>query len=149
MTKGEKGRFTVKRLRTLSILLLAMLMLLLPVQASAAAAQANTQRIMTIERWNDRFDARSAIKRHGLEIVSEANTRIEEIIAQSCRLAERARCDAELEGIIISMQIRTSVVSRTARAAAAMCGVKAVCEYVDVTIGNRVVQVDPLRVVRV
>lgn len=126
-----------------------MLMLLLPVQASAAAAQANTRQILSLERWNSQFDARTAIKRHGLEIVNEANARIEEIIAQSCDLAERARCDAELECIIISMQVRTRAVSRTARAAAALCGVKAVCEYVDVTIGSRVVQVDPLRVVRV
>lgn len=126
-----------------------MLLLLLPVQASAAAAQANTRQITTLERWNSRFDARSAIKQHGLEIVRDANARIEEIIAQSCRLAERARCDAELECIIVSMQIRAGVVSRTARAAAALCGVTAVCEYVDVTIDSRVVQVDPLRVVRV
>lgn len=139
----------MKKCKTLPILLLVVLMLLLPVQASAAAVQGSAQQIRTLERWNNRFDAEDAIKRHGLEIVREANARIEEIVAQSCRMAERATCEAELNCIIASMQVRTRAVSYAARVAAAMCGVTAVCEYVDVSIGGRVVPVDPLRVVSV
>ncbi len=45
------------------------------------------------------------------------------------------------------MLTRTKSISITARAAAAVCGVKAVCEYVPVEIGGYTVMVDPLRVV--
>lgn len=78
-----------------------------------------------------------------------ANARIETIIAQSCRMAERAECDAEVRAIILSLLTRTHTVSYTARAAAAVCGVKTVCEYVPVEIGGYTVMVDPIRVVSV
>ena len=55
--------------------------------------------------------------------------------------------DAEVRAIICSMLTRTKSISITARAAAAVCGVKAVCEYVPVEIGGYTVMVDPLRVV--
>lgn len=47
------------------------------------------------------------------------------------------------------MLTRTHTVSYTARAAAAVCGVKTVCEYVAVKIGGYTVMVDPIRVVSV
>ena len=48
-----------------------------------------------------------------------------------------------------TMLTRTHTVSFTARAAAAVCGVKTVCEYVAVEIGGYTVMVDPIRVVSV
>ena len=65
------------------------------------------------------------------------------------RMAERAECDAEVRAIILSMLTRTHTVSFTARAAAAVCGVKTVCAYVAVKIGGYTVMVDPIRVVSV
>lgn len=131
------------------MLTLAVLMLLVPVQAGASAKDpgACAREFATLESMNSRFDVENAIKHHGLEIVREANERIETIIAQSCRMAERAHCEVEVDCIVASMLIRTRAVSSSARVAASMCGVKTVCEYVDVTIGGRVVPVDPLRVV--
>ena len=90
-----------------------------------------------------------AFRQYGLKTVEAANARIETIIAQSCRMAERAECDAEVRVIILSMLTRTHTVSYTARAAAAVCGVKTVCEYVAVEIGGYTVMVDPIRVVSV
>ena len=90
-----------------------------------------------------------AFRQYGLKTVEAANARIETIIAQSCRMAERAECDAEVRAIILSMLTRTHTVSYTARAAAAVCGVKTVCEYVAVEIGGYTVMVDPIRVVSV
>ena len=84
-----------------------------------------------------------------LKTVEATNARIETIIAQSCRMAERAECDAEVRAIILSMLTRTHTVSYTARAAAAVCGVKTICEYVAVEIGGYTVMVDPIRVVSV
>lgn len=139
----------MKKCKTLSTLLLVMLMVLLPLQAGLAAAQTPQQCMQVIERSNNRFCVEDAIKRQGLKIVHEANAHIEEIIAQSCRMAEQAHCEAEIDCIIVSMLVRTHTVSAAARIAASLCGVETICEYIDVSIGGRVVSVDPLRVVRV
>ena len=64
-------------------------------------------------------------------------------------MAERASSEAEVDAIVASMLVRTKAVSSAAQIAAAVCGVKTVCEYVPVTIGGRTVLVDPLRVVLV
>ena len=102
-----------------------------------------------VRRQNGRFDVGDAFKQYGLKTVETANARIETITAQSCRMAERAECDAEVRVIILSMLTRTHTVSYTARAAAAVCGVMTVCEYVPVEIGGYTVMVDPIRVVSV
>lgn len=134
-----------KRLLTsLFCLFLLFTLLLTPAQASASAALA---RIHSIEQQNNRCGFQDILKATGVKIVNEANDRIEAVIIQSCRLAEKAKTDAEVRAIICSMLTRTKSISITARAAAAVCGVKAVCEYVPVEIGGYTVMVDPLRVV--
>lgn len=131
-------------LTSLFCLFLLFTLMLTPAQASASAALA---RIHSIEQQNSRCDFQDILKATGVKIVNEANDRIEAVIIQSCRLAEKAKTDAEVRAIICSMLTRTKSISITARAAAAVCGVKAVCEYVPVEIGGYTVMVDPLRVV--
>lgn len=131
-------------LTSLFCLFLLFTLLLPPAQASASAALA---RIHSIEQQNNRCGFQDILKATGVKIVNEANDRIEAVIIQSCRLAEKAKTDAEVRAIICSMLTRTKSISITARAAAAVCGVKAVCEYVPVEIGGYTVMVDPLRVV--
>ena len=136
--------------RRISLVFLSMLLLfaaLLPAQACAAAEP--SAQIETLRLQNGRFDVSDAFRQYGLKTVETANARIETIIAQSCRMAERAECDAEVRVIILSMLTRTHTVSYTARAAAAVCGVMTVCEYVPVEIGGYTVMVDPIRVVSV
>lgn len=134
-----------KRLLTsLFCLFLLFTLMLTPAQASASGALAQ---IHSIEQQNNRCGFQDILKATGVKIVNEANDRIEAVIIQSCRLAEKAKTDAEVRAIICSMLARTKSISITARAAAAVCGVKAVCEYVPVEIGGYTVMVDPLRVV--
>ena len=131
-------------LTSLFCLFLLFALLLPPAQASASGALA---RIHSIEQQNNRCGFQDILKATGVKIVNEANDRIEAVSIQSCRLAEKAKTDAEVRAIICSMLTRTKSISLTARAAAAVCGVKAVCEYVPVEIGGYTVMVDPLRVV--
>ena len=134
-----------KRLLTsLFCLFLLCTLMLTPAQASASGALAQ---IHSIEQQNNRCGFQDILKATGVKIVNEANDRIEAVIIQSCRLAEKAKTDVEVRAIICSMLTRTKSISITARAAAAVCGVKAVCEYVPVEIGGYTVMVDPLRVV--
>ncbi len=129
---------------SLFCLFLLFTLMLTPAQASASGALAQ---IHSIEQQNSRCGFQDILKATGVKIVNEANDRIEAVIIQSCRLAEKAKTDAEVRAIICSMLTRTKSISITARAAAAVCGVKAVCEYVPVEIGGYTVMVDPLRVV--
>ena len=129
---------------SLFCLFLLFTLMLTPAQASASGALAQ---IHSIEQQNSRCGFQDILKATGVKIVNEANDRIEAVIIQSCRLAEKAKTDAEVRAIICSMLTRTKSISITARAAAAVCGVKAVCEYVPVEIGGDTVMVDPLRVV--
>ena len=77
-----------------------------------------------------------------------ANARIETIIAQSCRMAERAECDAEVRAIILSMLTRTHRFLHGQSGRRGLRG-QTVCEYVAVEIGGYTVMVDPIRVVSV
>ena len=129
---------------SLFCLFLLFTLMLTPAQASASGALAQ---IHSIEQQNSRCGFQDILKATGVKIVNEANDRIEAVIIHSCRLAEKAKTDAEVRAIICSMLTRTKSISITARAAAAVCGVKAVCEYVPVEIGGYTVMVDPLRVV--
>lgn len=137
-------------LTSLFCLFLLFVLLLPPAQASASGASGVSgalARIHSIEQQNSRCGFQDILKATGVKIINEANDRIEAVIIQSCRLAEKAKTDAEVRAIICSMLTRTKSISITARAAAAVCGVKAVCEYVPVEIGGYTVMVDPLRVV--
>lgn len=128
-------------------LLLLFTLMVTPALASASSASDAVARIRCIEQQNESCGFQDFLKATGVKIVNEANDRIEAVIIQSCRLAEKAKTDAEVRAIICSMLTRTKSISITARAAAAVCGVKAVCEYVPVEIGGYTVMVDPLRVV--
>lgn len=128
-------------------LLLLFTLMVTPALASASSASDAVARIRCIEQQNESCGFQDFLKAIGIKIVNEANSRIETVIIQSCRLAEKAKTDAEVRAIICSMLTRTKSISITARAAAAVCGVKAVCEYVPVEIGGYTVMVDPLRVV--
>ena len=148
----DEGKEVSLMKRWFSLVLLSMLLfaaMLLPAQASAAGKTAAVSQIECLQLRNDRFNAGDALKRQGLSIVDAANARVEAIIAQSCRMAERAQSDAEIRVIICSMLSRTQAVSDAARAAAALCGVRTVCEYVTVEIGGYTVEVDPIRVISV
>lgn len=130
--------------------LLCTALLLTPALAMADSAQVSMARINAIQQYNDVCtQVNDLLTKCGLEIVRQANNRIESIIEESVRMAERAQSEAEIECIIASMMVRTRAISSTAQIAAAMCGVKTVCEYVPVSIGGRTVYVDPLRVVLV
>lgn len=135
----------MKKIKTAIIMLLVAMMLIMPMQASAAT-YAN---VRSVQQYNDRCHTRTIAEELGKEIVRVANNHIEDIIEESVRMAAKTKNPSEIKAIILAMQVRTSAVSLAAQAAAALCGVKTVCEYVDVEIGGYVVAVDPLRVVLV
>lgn len=141
----------MKKLTSLIVCtLLCAALLLSPALAAADSARASTARIDAIQRYNDVcMQVNDLLTKCGLEIVHQANLRIEEIIEESVRMADLAQSEDEIECIIASMLVRTRAVSSTAQIAASLCGVKTVCEYVPVAIGGRTVFVDPLRVVLV
>lgn len=145
----ERRLIDMKKRLLISLFCLFLLftLMLTPAQASASGVSGALARIHSIEQQNNRCGFQDILKATGVKIVNEANDRIEAVIIQSCRLAEKAKTDAEVRAIICSMLTRTKSISITARAAAAVCGVKAVCEYVPVEIGGYTVMVDPLRVV--
>lgn len=142
----------MKKLGTLLLTLCMILSLLLvPVQAGACETQMSVAvaQMDAIEASNASWSQTDPQTQAGLLIVEAANHRIEEIIVESCRMAEKTNNEAEIAAIIISMCVRTQVVSEAAQAAAELCGVQTVCEYVAVQIGGHTVMVDPLRVVLV
>ncbi|MBQ7825462.1 MAG: hypothetical protein IJ337_03810 [Clostridia bacterium] len=137
----------MKKIKTTIIMLLTVAMLLMPMQAFAAES------VGSIRAYNARCTSKNFFDAVGMQIVELANARIEAIIAESEAMGMNTNDPAVINGIVASMLVRTSVVSATAQAAASLCGVMTVCEWVDVTIGagdNAVtVSVDPLRVVLV
>jgi len=135
----------MKKIRTMLVMLLVAVMLIMPMQASAAT-YAN---VRSVQQYNERCFVSNIFEACGKEIVRLANCRIEDIIEESVRLANKTNDPCEIKAIVAAMQVRTSAVSLAAQTAAALCGIKTVCEYVDVEIGGYVVAVDPLRVVLV
>lgn len=135
----------MKKIKSILALLLVAVMMLLPLQASASSSAS----VQSVQLYNARFCPEDALKQTGVEIVRLANERIQSIIDESCAQAAQTQDPAEVDAIIVAMLVRTSAVSLAAQVAAELCGVKTVCEYVDVEIGGRVVAVDPLRVVLV
>lgn len=124
---------------------------LMPAQVSACQTQSDAAlaQMDAIEAVNAAWDQTDPQTQVGLLIVASANRRIESIVLESCRMAERTDDEAEIYAIIVSMCVRTQLVSKTAQVAAELCGVHTVCDYVAVKIGNHTVMVDPLRVVLV
>lgn len=142
----------MKRLVSLLVTLCLMLSLMLvPVQAGACATQMGVAvaRMNQLEASNARWTWKDVQQHTGLLIVEAANARIEEIIVESCKLAEKTNCEVEIAAIIVSMCVRCKVVSKTAQEAARLCGVETVCEYIEVEIDGHKVMVDPLRVILV
>ena len=138
-----------KFIRLFVCLLLAAVLFVAPASVLAQDVQ-SMMRIRSIQSENNAcLSGCTWLEKCGLKIVEQANARIEQIIRESCQMAEQADCKAEIDCIIFSMLLRTETVSKTAQLAAAVCGVKTVCEYVPVEIGGRVVYVDPLRVILV
>ena len=135
----------MKKIKSMLVMLLVAVMLIMPMQASAAT-YAN---VRSVQQYNERCFTKNIFEEVGKEIVRLANNRIEDIIDESIRMANKTHNPCEIKTIIAAMQVRTSAVSFAAQTAAALCGVKTVCEYVDVEIGGYVVAVDPLRVVLV
>lgn len=135
----------MKKIKSLVALLLVAMMFIMPLQATADTGAG----VRSVQNYNARYCPKDAVEQAGLEIVRLANERIEQIIEESCRQADKANSPAAVDAIIVSMLVRTSAVSIAAQVAAEVCGVKTVCEYVPVEIGGRTVMVDPLRVVLV
>ena len=135
----------MKKIKSMIALLLVAMMFIMPLQAAADRGAG----VRTVQRYNSRYCTKDVVKQAGLEIVRLANERIEQIIDEACALAAKANCPGSVDAIIVAMLVRTSAVSIAAQVAAEICGVKTVCEYVEVTIGGRTVLVDPLRVVLV
>lgn len=137
----------MKKIKTVIIMLLTMAMLLMPMQAFAAES------VGSVRAYNARCSTKNFLDAAGMQIVELANTRIETIIWESQAMAACTDNPDVLNGIAISMQIRTCAVSGAAQVAAALCGVMTTCDWVDVTLGcgsNAItVPVDPLRVVLV
>lgn len=142
----------MKKFVSLLVTLCLMLSLVLvPVQAGACETQmgAAVARMNHLQATNARWSWKDAQQHAGLLIVEVANARIEEIIVESCKLAEKTNCEVEIAAIIVSMRVRCKVVSEVAQEAAKLCGVETVCEYIEVEIGGHKVMVDPLRVILV
>jgi len=137
----------MKKIKTTIVMLLTIAMLLMPMQAFAAES------VSSIRAYNARCYSKNFFQSAGIEIIELANNRIEAIIWESQAMAACTNNPDALNGIAISMQIRTSAVSCAAQVAAALCGVMSTCDWVDVTLGcgdNAItVPVDPLRVVLV
>lgn len=137
----------MKKIKTTIIMLLTVAMLLMPMQAFAA------QSVGSVRAYNARCASKNFFDAVGMQIVELANARIETIIWESQAMAANTDNSDMLNGIAVSMQIRTSAVSGAAQVAAALCGVMTTCDWVDVTLGSGnnaiTVPVDPLRVVLV
>ena len=149
----EKKRWKgMKRWGALFLTLcLVFTMMLAPVQASACTTNLNTavRKMNQLNASNVRWSWKDAQQKVGLQIIDTANDRIEAIIVESCRMAEKTNKEVEIAAIIVSMCVRCKAVSDVAREAAKLCGVEAVCEYIEVEIGGHTVKDDPLRVILV
>ena len=98
--KRKKGAFTtVKKLANLIVCtLLCAALLLTPALAMADSARASTMRIDAIQQYNDVcMQVSDLLTNCGLEIVRQANYRIEDIIEESVRKAECAQSEAEVD----------------------------------------------------
>lgn len=133
----------MKKIKSIVAMLLVAMMFIMPMQASADAGVAR------VRAYNAGYRAQNVLQKCGEQLIEVANQRIETIIDESVYMASLTDDPCIINGIIASMLVRTTAVSRAAQTAAYLCGVISVCEYVDVEIGGHVVAVDPLRVVLV
>lgn len=83
-----------------------------------------------------------------LSIAEKANEDIAKEIQKAQIKAEKVKSEAQLDFIIEKLLNKTSKIVSKAIIKIDKLGGEAVCEYVEVQIGDRVVLVDPLRIVR-
>ena len=76
-------------------------MMLAPVQASACTTNmsAAVRRVSQINTSNMRWSWKDAQQQAGLKIIDAANERIEAIIVESCRMAEKSDSEVEIAEI--------------------------------------------------
>lgn len=135
----------MKKLSVILALVLVLCMSLIPVTSLAASGNC-----LTLNSKNDALSSlMSAREKIGLAIVKSTNIAIQSAINVAVRKGNNASTPAQLDRIIRNLQITTNAISYAGQKSAAFWGVKTVCDYVLVQIGNRVVMIDPLRVVLV
>jgi len=84
------------------------------------------------------------------QIVETANEKIdlevEKAIEQAALLAKDDSYEEDLDEIINKLLIKTEAIANDAIEDAAEYGALLICDYVEITIGDRIVLIDPLRV---
>ncbi|MGI6732883.1 MAG: hypothetical protein ACOX4J_01725 [Anaerovoracaceae bacterium] len=83
-----------------------------------------------------------------LRIAENANADVDKEIAKAQRDAGKVKNDADLDRIIEKLLSKTETIVAKAIEKIEKLGGEAECEYVEVLIGDRIVLVDPLRIVR-
>lgn len=111
------------------------LILLMSIFGSVALAADNEVLEEVIAKVNE---ANQQIQGEIDDAVAEANKAMDEYADDPAKL------DAELDMIIDELITNTNRIAKTAIDFAAEKGITVVCEYIEVTIGNRTVLVDPL-----
>jgi ribosomal protein L15 len=83
-----------------------------------------------------------------IRIAEKANADVDKEIAKAQRDASKVKKDADFDRIIEKLFDKTEKILSKAIDEIEKLGGEAECEYVEVLIGDRVVLVDPLRIVR-
>ncbi|MDD4582787.1 MAG: hypothetical protein PHR60_01200 [Eubacteriales bacterium] len=81
-------------------------------------------------------------------IAEKVNQDIASEIAKAQIKAEKAKDEADLDGIIIKLLDKTAKLVDKGIIKIERLGGEAVCEYITVEIGDRTILVDPIRIVR-
>lgn len=83
-----------------------------------------------------------------IKIAEKTNADVDKEIAKAQREAGKVKKDADLDRIIEKLLTKTDKIVSKAIEKIEKLGGEAECEYVEVLIGDRIVLVDPLRIVR-
>ncbi|QVK16842.1 hypothetical protein KHQ81_07930 [Mycoplasmatota bacterium] len=85
-----------------------------------------------------------------VKVVDKANEKIEaeieKAIAKEAKLSDNSKYDEKLDKIIIKLQNKTTRIADKTIEKLEKDGFIVICEYQKVTIGNRVIEIDPLRI---
>lgn len=123
----------------LLLVALVLVLTLCPVMASAQGAAEAASCVVS----------REALTQRGVQIVENANRQIEACVALARWQARFSQADWQLDCIIDALVVGTNAIAQSAILRASLYGVAAVCEYVPVEVGGRIVLIDPLKVIRV
>lgn len=136
--------------KRLTVILLATLMLtaVLGATAYAASAQdivnaANASISQEIAQATAQADQATAVYNTSIAAVNACSGPDAAMLLDLCR----TMYDARLDQISASLISRTDQISKQAIASCAALGVKVMCQYTPVTLGDRVVLVDPLVII--